>query len=246
MVVDLERGDSSPVADAHISIPKPTVVVVGRLPAEIASAIASAARVIEYADWSSLTAGPSPLTRDASSRRISGLAQRNAMTPTDDATPHSGLQVAVLAVCADVVGALSPLAQPAAYTTIVHTADRPNVSMVARWLGISVRSLQRSFANERVPPPSVLIRLARWLVFARVAGGVRAPSRTLAHVAGFATVASFQKALVRELGFGVPEVRAGSGMYKQLRESLVKSYGPLSRNGGSQSHFGRCIPPADS
>lgn len=219
MVYEIERGLGSAIAESPSGVARPIVFVVGHLPAGLASTVASAARVVEYADWTWSSDDSTLSTCDASARQLRRPQRRGRAIEVDDATRQQSLQVATIAVDADILASLSPVARPAAHTAILHSVRRPNVSMVARWLGTSARNLQRDFVDARLPPPSGLIRLARWLVFARTVGGVAVSSQTFARVAGFATVASFHKGLLRELCLSVSEVRSTPTMYERLREA---------------------------
>lgn len=221
MESEIEPGDARAIEGVRDSTTKPIVVVIGRLPAAIVSIIASAARIIEYEGSRSTNDGPSDTIRAGVSSRVRG----RETSQSDDAMRHENLQAAGLATCVDILPVLSPAVQPAGQVAILHAADRPNVSMVARWLGQSTRSLQRTFIAEQLPPPSGLIRLARWLAFARTADRIGASPRTLARLAGFTTVASLHKGAIRELGLHVRDLHMPDLLYDHLRDSLVRSYG---------------------
>jgi AraC-like DNA-binding protein len=239
----IERDAASATRASHDKTMKPVVVVIGRLPQGIASAVASTATVIQCE-------APGSWQEYAARASLEGHQFRleKAQAPqVDGAIQHERLQAAAIVTCIDILTSLAPAAQPAAEVTILHAADRPNVGMVARWLNLSERSLQRTFAEQYLPPPSGLIRFARWLVFARTADRIDTPLRTLARLAGFTSIASFRKGLARELGLRPSDLRGIPDFYADLRNELVKSYGDESRNGPAKSRFGAnrtsTVPP---
>lgn len=221
MVYEIERGDARVIRRSPAGTTKPLVVVFGTLPPGIAASVGSAATIVEYGDSTSWNDGLAAAICD----RCAFSEQRCDESQNDDVIRHGRLQAVATATCVEVVPLLHSAAQPVAQVAILHAADRPNVSMVAHWLGRSTRTLERTFVDGQLPPPRGLIRLARWLVFARSTERIGASPPIEARLAGFATVASFYKGLVRELGLRASDLHGPTDLYAHLRNSLLASYG---------------------
>jgi len=101
---------------------------------------------------------------------------------------------------------------------------RPNVTTVAMVLGCSPRQLQRVFASACLPPPQRLVMLARWLVVASLMTKRPTPSRVIARALGFSSTQALCRAVRREIGISVQQLRDYNSR-DRLAVELIEAYG---------------------
>ncbi len=120
--------------------------------------------------------------------------------------------------------ALHPFAAVVLDATARIAPLRPNVTMVARSLRRSTRTLEREFAAHELPPPHRLVVLARWLEVAQSLNPVQARTRATARAFGFSSTQDFCRASWRETHMSARILRTNAGIHKLVREVLL-TYG---------------------
>jgi AraC-like DNA-binding protein len=108
---------------------------------------------------------------------------------------------------------------------MIHALAAPGkaVKTVARSHGVSPRTLQRRFADYRLPPPDFWRLLGR----ARYAGGLLATHAPLAEIAaagGFSDQAHMTREFARWFGGSPAQLRGDSGFLKLLRQPALGNW----------------------
>lgn len=106
---------------------------------------------------------------------------------------------------------LAPIASAVIACVLQHAGRGPNVTFVARRLGIAPRTLERRFDEADLGSPRRLVSLVRWFSISRSV--IRPPepaepAHALAQRVGFSSARAMRAALRRELGITPAALRS--------------------------------------
>ena len=122
-------------------------------------------------------------------------------------------------------GRLHPIAMPVVSVMASGGGGVPNVSQIARLLGVSTRTLERRFASGGVPGPKRLTDLVRCLA---AAGALASDAMTIiaaSRFAGFESYDSF-RTIVRRITGTSPRRLRDPESYGHLLQRIATEYGP--------------------
>jgi methylphosphotriester-DNA--protein-cysteine methyltransferase len=115
---------------------------------------------------------------------------------------------------------LTGLAMQVVREVLMHPDPRPKATQIGRVFG-SLRTLERHFSKEALPPPQRLVVLTRWLPVAAVLSDDALRACNVALALGFSSEGQFYKAALREVHMRVPELRSKGGQNRIERDLLT-------------------------
>lgn len=123
---------------------------------------------------------------------------------------------------------LHPAAFEVAECVYALALRRPNVTTVARAMGMTSRQLERKVSKGRLPPPLRLVVLVRWYAVARLVTHVRVRTSVAAKISGFSSIQAYCRAARRELQIPAKALRS-SVVRQQIGLAIVEKYGAPRR-----------------